>query len=284
MRLLRLQDVEISPNDRVFRHARLRALIIWLAGLAGSVAMFVNAFTGTWKAGYFFGPLLLLFVLLTMGYVTARFHPSNWLVRMNDLGVFIQYRSYLNYHLPPDDPSVVFLSFGEIASAHLLKERVESPDPTKSGATQTQYLRYIEVEIAGNTTPLVSALSSERGESARMKKRWYGASSSTLYEDYPVTMTAPPFLRIRWDVVPRAKAFLEALRPYTVISETVSLTHDFAHLQSLSRDAQQEQLRELAARGQTVTAIYAARKLYGCSLEEAKEMVEGLQRKTASGA
>lgn len=284
MRLLRLQDVEISPNDRVFRHARLRALIIWLAGLAGSVAMFVNAFTGTWKVGYFFGPLLLLFVLLTMGYVTARFHPSNWLVRMNDLGVFIQYRSYLNYDLPPDDPSVVFLSFGEIASAHLLKERVESPDPTKSGATQTQYLRYIEVEIAGNTTPLVSALSSERGESARMKKRWYGASSSTLYEDYPVTMTAPPFLRIRWDVVPRAKAFLEALRPYTVISETVSLTHDFAHLQSLSRDAQQEQLRELAARGQTVNAIYAARKLYGCSLEEAKEMVEGLQRKTASGA
>ena len=277
MRLLRLQDVEISPNDRVFRHARLRALIIWLAGLAASAAMFVNAFTGTWKAGYFFGPLLLLFVLVTMGYVTARFHPSNWLVRMNDLGVFIQYRSYLNYDLPPDDPSVVFLSFGEIASAHLLKERVESPDPTKSGATQTQYLRYIEVEIAGNTTPLVSALSNERGESAPMKKRWYGASSSTLYEDYPVTMTAPPFLRIRWDVVPRAKAFLEALRPYTVISETVSLTHDFAHLQSLSRDAQQEQLRELAARGQTVNAIYTARKLYGCSLEEAKEMVEGLR-------
>ena len=32
MRLLRLQDVEISPKELVFRHARLRALIVWLAG------------------------------------------------------------------------------------------------------------------------------------------------------------------------------------------------------------------------------------------------------------
>lgn len=282
MRLLRLQDVEISPSDRIFRHARMRALVIWLAGLAGSLAMFVNAFTGTWKAGYFFGPFLLLFVLFTMGYVTARFHPSNWLVRMNDMGIYVQYRSYLNYDLPPDDPTVVFLAFGEITSAHLLKERVEAPDPTKPGSTQTQYLRYIELEISGNTAALVSALSGERGESAPMIKRWYGGSSSTLYQDYPVTITAPPFLRIRWDVVPRAKAFLEALRPYTVLSDTVSLTHDFAHMQSLSREAQQEQLRELAARGQTVTAIYTARKLYGCSLEEAKEMVDSLRTTQAS--
>lgn len=277
MRLLRLQDVETSTNDHVFRHPRLRALIIWVAALAGSMAMIINALLGTWKPGYIFGPVFLLFVLLMMGYVTARFHPSNWLVRMNDTGIYVQYRSYLNYDLPPNDPSVVFISFGEIASAHLLEERVDSPDPMKPGATQTQYLRYVELELSSDPVPLAKALDAERGEQAPMKKRWYGGSSSTFYQDYPVTMTAPPFLRIHWDVVPRAKAFLQALRPYTVISDTVSLTHDFAHLQSLSRDAQQEQLRELAARGQTVTAIYTARKLYSCSLEEAKEMVDGLR-------
>ncbi len=32
MRLLRLQDAEIGPRDRVFRHSRMRALIAWLAG------------------------------------------------------------------------------------------------------------------------------------------------------------------------------------------------------------------------------------------------------------
>lgn len=276
MRLLRLQDVEIGLNDRVFRHARLRALIVWLAGFAATTALFFNAYTGKWKPGYIFGSFLLLFLLLTLRMVTARFHPSNWLVRMNETGIYVQYRSYLNYELPADDPSVVFLSFGEIASARLIKERVETPDPAKTGGTQTQYLRYVELELSGDTAPLAEALQAERGEQAPLEKRWYG-TSSTLYRDYPATMTAPTFLRIRWDVVPGARKFLDALRPYTVIADSVSLTQDFTLLKSLSREDQQQQLRELVARGQTITAIYAARKLYGCSLGEAKEMVDSLR-------
>jgi ribosomal protein L7/L12 len=66
--------------------------------------------------------------------------------------------------------------------------------------------------------------------------------------------------------------------PKAVISifDPVSLTQDFTHLQSISREEQQKQLRDLAARGQLVTAIYIARKLYGSTLVEAKQMVEGL--------
>jgi hypothetical protein len=278
MRLLRLQDVEIGSTDRVFRHSRVRASIIWLAGFAGTAALFFNAYTRKWPPGYLFGSFLLLFVLLTLRMVTARFHPSNWLVRMNETGIYLQYRSYLNYQLPAADPAVVFLSLGEIASARLVKERVETPDPAKPGATQTQYLRYIELEISGDTALLADALNAERGEAAPLKKRWYG-SSSTLYRDYPVTMTAPAFLRIRWDVVPGTHKFLDALRPYTVIADPVSLTQDFTRLKSLSREEQLKQLRELAARGQTITAIYAARKLYGGSLGEAKELVDSLLQK-----
>jgi len=276
MRLLRLQDVEIGLNDRVFRHARLQALIVWLAGFAATTALFFHAYTGKWPPGYIFGSFLLLFVLLTLRMVTARFHPSNWLVRMNETGIYVQYRSYLNYQLPTDDPSVVFVSLGEIASARLVKERVATPDPAKPGGTQTQYLRYVELELSGETAPLAKALQAERAEQAPLEKRWYG-TSSTLFRDYPLTMTAPTFLRIRWDVVPGAHKFLDALRPYTVIADPVSLTQDFTRLKSLSREEQQQQLRELAARGQTITAMYAARKLYGCSLGEAKEMVDSLR-------
>ena len=275
MRQLRLQDLEIGPNDRVFRHARLRALIVWLAGLAASMAFFFHAYAGKWTPGYFFGPFLLLFLLLTLRMVTARFHRSNWLVRMTETGIYVQYRSYLNYQLSADDPSVVFLSFGEIVSARLVKERVETPDPAKPGSTQTQYLRYVELELSGDTAPLVEALQAERAEQAPLEKRWYG-TSSTLYRDYPATMIGPPFLRIRWDVVPGVRKFLDTLRPYTVINDPVSLTQNFTHLKSLSREDQQQQLRALAARGQTIAAVYAARQLYGCSLGEAKEMVDSL--------
>ena len=275
MRLLRLRDVEVGPNDRVFRHARLRALIVWLVGFAAATAFFLHAYTAKWPPGYFFGPFLLLFLLLTLRMVTARFHPSNWLVRMNETGIYVQYRSYLNYQLPADDPSVVFLSFGEIASARLVKERVETPDAAKPGATQTQYLRYVELELSGDPAPLADALQAELGEQAPSEKRWYG-TSSTLYRDYPVTMSAAASVRIHWDVVPGAQKFLDALRPYTVIADPVSLTQDFTRLKSLSREDQQKQIRELVARGQNITATNAARRLYGCSLGEAKQMVDSL--------
>ncbi len=276
MRLLRLQDVEIGSNDRVFRHARLRALIVWMAGLAATTALFFKAYVGEWPPGYIFGAFLLLFVLLTRRFVTARFHPSNWLVRMNEMGIYVQYRSYLNYELPVNDPSVLFLSLGEIASARIVKERVETPDAAKPGTTQTQYLRYVDLELSGDTAPLADALQAERGENAPLEKRWYG-TSSTLYRDYPVTMTAPTLLRIHWDVVPGAHKFLDALRPYTVIKDPISLRQDFTQTKSLSREDQEKQLRELVARGQTITATHAARKLYGCSLGEAKQMVDSLR-------
>ncbi|MFZ0295489.1 MAG: hypothetical protein WAL52_17905 [Candidatus Sulfotelmatobacter sp.] len=276
--MLRLQDVESSSNDRVFRHSRVRALVVWLAGFGVTMAFFFHAYTKKWSFGYFFGSFLLLFLLLLFRIVTARFHPSNWLVRMNDMGIYVQHRSYLNYDLPAGDPSVVFLSLGEIASARLVKERVETLDPGDQNRTQTQYLRYIELELSGDIATLAQALQDEHGEQAPLEKHWYG-SSSTLYQDYPVTLTTPTSIRIHWDVVPGTRKFLEALRPYTVIADPISLRQDFAHLKSLSCEDQQKQLRELAARGQTIAATYVARKLYGGSLGEAKQMVDSLEEK-----
>jgi hypothetical protein len=276
MRLLRLQDVEIGPRDRVFRHSRLRALIVWIAGFAATSAFLYHAYAAKWPPGYFFGSFLVIFLLATLRMVTARFHPSNWLVRMNETGIYVQFRSYLNYELPAEDASVIFVSLGEIASARQVKERVETSDFAKPGATQTQYLRYVELELSGNSALLTEALQAELGERAPLKKRWYGGSSSTLYRDYPVTTSAPGIFRIHWDVVPGTQKFLDALRPYTVIADPVSLTQEFTHLKSLSREEQQRQLRELVVRGQTITAVYAARTLYACSLGEAKAMVDSL--------
>lgn len=272
MRLLRQSDVEIRTNDRVFRYSRIHAIAVALIVLAIAGWVAFHAYTAAWKPGYYIAAAIVVFLDLMRRFVTARFRPSNWLVRMNDLGVYVQFRSYLNYHLPPDDLTVVFISFDEIRSARLIKERVTAPDPSGRG-NQTQFLRHIELELAGDVAPLSQALDAEAGESAPVEKHWYG-SSSTLYQDHPVRMESRTFLRIHWQVAPGTHKFLDALRPYTTIAETVSLTQDFSHLRSLNRDEQQKQLRELAARGQTLNAIYAARQLYGCSLAEAKAMIE----------
>lgn len=274
MRLVRLQDVEIGPNDRVFRHPRLRALIVWLAGFAGTATLIYYAHAAKFAFGYFFGAFALLFLLVFLRMVTARFHPSNWLVRMNDTGFYVQYRSYLNYELSAEVPSVVVFSFGEIASARLIKERLQTPDAARQNTTQTQFLRHIELELTGDTAALAEALSNERGQEPPTEKHWYG-TSATLYRDYPVTLNGP-YLRIHWNVVPGTHKFLNLLRPYTVIAEPVSVTNNFSNLRSLSRDDQQKRLRELDARGDRIGAVYAASQLYRCSLAEATHMIKSL--------
>jgi hypothetical protein len=154
----------------------------------------------------------------------------------------------------------------------MVRERTQTPDPTEN-TTTTQTLRYVELELAGDVEPLAKALQAELGRKAPNEKHWYG-SSSTLYQDYPVRMATAPFLQIRWQVVPSAQKVLERLRPFATIAEPVFLAQDFTHLSALSREEQQQRLRELAERGQTIAAIYTARRLYGCGLSEAKQMIE----------
>jgi hypothetical protein len=277
MQLLRLADVDTNPRDQVFAYSRVNAVLVALIVLLAAGWLLSHAVSTHWKPGFYIAGVILLFLFLMRGFITARFRPSNWLVRMNDIGLYIQFRSYLNYRLPADDVTVVFISFQEIRSARFIRERVRVPD--SQGRTSTQFLRYVELELAGNTEALAKALDAEATEKAPPEKRWYG-TSSTLYEDHPVHMESPPYLRIRWQAAPGPHKFLNALRPYTTIADPVSLSQDFDNLGGLSREEQQRRLRELHRRGETIAAIYLARKLYGCSMEEARAIVEGTPQTT----
>lgn len=273
MDLLRLSDVNTSSRDRVFYYSRMRALVFAFVALGAAGALLFQAVSAHWKPGYYLAAAILFFGLFLKRMVTARFRSSNWLVRMNETGFFIQFRSYLNYHLPPQDLTVVFLSYGEIRSARLVRESARVSDSQGKNATQVRH--YVELELAGNIQSLAKALQAEVAEKAPSEKRWYG-SSSTLYQDHPVRMQSAPFLQLRWQVVPPAAKFLDALRPHTTISDPVSMSEDFTHLQALSPEEQKKRLRELKERGDNVAAIYMVRRLYGCGLEQACSIVENL--------
>jgi len=239
MHLLRLSEVEIGVNDRVFRHARLRALLLWLAAFCGDAAMFFSAVTGKWKPGYIFGPALLLFLLLVLRFVTPRFHPSNWLVRANETGLFAQYRSYLNYQLPADEPSVVF---------HLLRrDRGGASHPracadARSGAPWRHSNAIPEIHRTGigrrhrvaRERPAAREVREAFDEEALVRQRIDAVPGLSAHNGHAAV------LRIRWDVVPRAARFLAYLLQYTRIADPVSLKQDFTRLQSLSHEEQQK--------------------------------------------
>jgi len=72
--------------------------------------------------------VLLVCLMLMRRILLARLRPSNWLAQIASDGVFIQFRSYLNYQLPADDLTVVFISFSDIRATRLVRERVTIPD------------------------------------------------------------------------------------------------------------------------------------------------------------
>lgn len=277
MQLLRLSEVETSSADRVFRYSLTRIALLFLGVICLGIALLLIHWEGRLEPlhyiAYYIFAVLLLGLALLRKFLLARFQPSNWLARMHHTNLLIQFRSYLNYSLAAEDLTVVSIPYQNIRSARLVRER--SKIPAQDGTTErTRGL--IELELAGDLAPLSEALADEIAKPSPRQKTWYGYTSA-LYRHYPVRMVSPPFLQVEWSAVPGPKVFLEALRAYTTVAPPVVVSEDFAHIDSLNREEQEMRLRELDQRGETIAAVYLARKLYGYDLTQAEGFIRGLR-------
>jgi hypothetical protein len=234
-----------------------------------------------WLA-YYVAAVIVIYLLILRKLVTARFRSTNWLVRMTDDGLFIKFRSYLNYRFSDQDPTVVFIPYSEISSAKLVKERqaISHRDGGNPRATTIRTRRFIELELAGNSEPLADALA---GESKRVfaKPADGGANVSTRYQHLPVRLAAPNLLRIEWGVVPNAQTILDALTRHTLVDHATAVSKNFVNLDGLSREEQESRLLELAQSGDMIGAVTMARTLYAYDLATAKHFVESLIVKPA---
>jgi hypothetical protein len=257
MRLMRAVDVPETERDVLFRASRFHAVLFVLISLGACAAVLFYRWPARKVSYYIAGAILLL--------------------RKGDEGLFIHFRSYLNERLSPADPTVLFLAYSEIRSARLVREHLTVLDSSNQNRTATQIIRWIELELAIDPAPVSAALDAEDSRPGAAEKHWYGSSTS-LYLDYPVQMQVPPFLRIKWQVVPGALAFLDALPEGIEIAPEVVVKADFANLKYLPAEEQKKRLRELDQRGQRIAAIYLARRTYGCSLGEATDIVNDLRK------
>ena len=277
MQLMRLADVPLNQRDRVFYYSRLRAVAgaAILAAVATAALIFGRQ-TGLWLA-YYVAAVAAICLLIFQKLVTARFRPSNWLVRMTDHGLFIKFRSYLNNHFSEQDATVVFLPYSEIRSARLLKERQELPDRDDRyrSTTTTRTRRLLELQLADNLTQFVEALGKERAR-VFAKSAPGDHKPSTRYQHLPVQLAAPALLRIEWGVVPDAQKFLDEITRHTLVRPAEESSKDFVRLDGLSAAEQEARLLELAESGDMIGAVALARKLYAYDLTTAKGFVEGL--------
>lgn len=280
MQLHRLAEAPISDRDLVCAYSRVQALLIVSAMIAVAiVAIILSSLKDSW-VGYYFAGVLLLFLLIMHKSVTARFRPSNWLVRLTDHGLLIKFRSYLNCHFPAQDYTVVFIPYVEIRSARRLDEvkEIADLDDNRRPTTTTRTLRWLELELAGDTRQLAIALANE-ADTVLRTRRIGDEKISTRYQHFPVLLPSPRILRIEWAVKPKLDVILEKLTRHTMVRPAESARKDLANLDDLSRAEQETRLLELAESGDKIGAIAIARRLYGYDLSQAKAFVEGLAGK-----
>src|SRR5713226_243157 len=162
MRLLRLSEVDLTSPARVFRYSLARAAVLVIGLVSIGAALALADWEGRRRSSFYIADyvsaVLLLGVLFMRRFFLARLRPSNWLARMTSDGLFIQFRSYLNYHLPAEDLTVIFIPYQDIQSARLVRERTTIQD--QDGAS-VQTRRLIELELAGDLAPLSRALAVE---------------------------------------------------------------------------------------------------------------------------
>ena len=99
MYLLRLAEIQTNARDRVFRYSTARTLLVAFAAVCASTVLVLIVEREMSFLAYYIAGVFLFGFILTRRLIVARCRSTNWLVRMNDDGLLIKFRSYLNYLL-----------------------------------------------------------------------------------------------------------------------------------------------------------------------------------------
>ena len=284
MQLLTEGDVPANKHDRVFRYSRTRAVMVSTA-LFGMCAALFGGGVHDGAVGLEIAALVAAACLLLMRrFLVARFLDSNWLVRADTNGVYVHFRSYLNYHFPADDWTAAFIPYREIRSARPVRERRELPQLWRSGRdVSVQMRQLVELELLCDTAPLATALTAERQRPAPSERRWFG-KTSVKFQHEAVSLPEPSCLRLVWECVPSAESFLAVLRSHVSIEKSAARSTSFNDLAGLTRTQQEQGIAELARSGGLVEAITIAQRLYSFDLRKARDYVEALRRSSIGAA
>jgi hypothetical protein len=276
---LQLTTLDKVPTTRaeVFRVSTLGLVIavvivsLLLAGciVAGVYAIFFE------DEGFVVGLILLsvgfwigLYWLFVVNDLAKATKPTAWLAVLADRGVYVKWRSYRNIKWGLDDPQVVLVPYSVIKSARLHKRLTITPQE-RHGGSRHESGSFVELQLGEvDTAALEAQLAEERTgkpNGVRMKTRWV---------DFPVTVEPGRVLRIEWRGRRKAREFLDRLATRGVVIEDVrKSTIDLTDAPS------DEDLQELARRGDSMGIVRSLRSRGKMSLADAKAKAEDLIRK-----
>ncbi len=200
--------------------------------------------------------------------VAAKFRSTNWLLWAHPDGLWVNLRSYQNYHLP-EAATVLHLPYEEIACARRHVETWSTPGPVGHDPDTLWKEESLELRLApGDTREIAQALANERGLKAGIK----GTGQ-------PVTVPSPGVVRIGWrghgnGVVPGLGRVLDELSPYVKLADPTRT--DRPRWDRLSEAELDELLAQLIRSGDRIAAGALLIRRRGCSANEAHKLMEEL--------
>lgn len=203
------------------------------------------------------------------GMFAASLRPTNWLLKVGPDGLYLKFRSYLNYHFPDSTPSIVFIPFSEIAYVRAVTQRQRLP--ARNGDTAPGAIHYLDIRLDHRQAAgLEHALAEER----RLAAFKWGGRIRMRHRDYPLTVPEPGLVRVEWKVPPRAEKAVAQLGSWVSVRPPAELEE--RDWETMTPDAREGLIAEFAVRGDLMTAAHLARLHYGVGSAEAKRIVETL--------
>ena len=221
------------------------------------------------------GLMTLLIAGFCAGAVRDALAGSNWLLRARPDGLFLRFRSYQNGYAAPGEPAAVYLPKDEIA--WLQAQQITTLGRDAEGRETRNQRAQLRIHLLHHDTgAFARALFAERH---RVGRRRFGIATTARH--YPVRLAADDEIVVDWAGPDKAtRPSLAKLMPLLAAQFPIrphdSLSH--APYDGLSRAEQEEQLAELAAAGDILSAVKIAMELYGLDVTQAKSFVEQLRR------
>lgn len=269
MEILRDDQVPNGPDFETYRETAWNSLLFGLVILAAAIGVAgLPVVTQSWMSIWVdlicgFGALVLglIGMIGVKGFRASR-RPESWLVRHSPDALYLRFRSYHNWRFPPDTPSVVRLDRREVSWVRSLSKRLSLRG--EHGAwTSEKGVKLLEIGLRQvDTAPLKVAFSEEA------KRRDHRRARTN---HFPVTLHGDATLRIE---LRRPSALLRDLPSvFRVLAPEDEGRKSFT---DMSRDEKEAHILDLVQSGNKISAIAAARELYGYDLAAAKDFVEGL--------
>jgi hypothetical protein len=281
MKFYELAEIPVRDDDRVYKasavgtgitFAIVSAITItfialgihpvpWL-DLPRFILFFVAAFFG-------------LFVLLAFHSLRAALQPTNWLLRCNQTGIIIHFRSYQNWRLPSNGPQAVSLDYSEIAWVKTVKERRISPGLGGDNGAQARQMTFLDFGLANpDTVALEQHLRAELG---------FSPEGVMISRDYPVQALPGGIIELGWTGIhPSATKAIRYLSQHIKIADADTRSLNLTHQSKLTPAEENGKILELIKSGDELAAIKLIQQIYRCSLGDAHDRVKKLKEGATS--